>query len=536
MTRKYTTISIETTLSAGISSTATSITVTNAANLMGNVTLAGGNVDQFACAIDPDTGNEEIVFVTAADTGTNILTVIRGNNTGTGTNNISHNAGATIKHVLTGEDLTYFETETLKQVNKTDIAAKGDLFAGTANDTYGILTVGTNERRLVADSAQTTGLKYVADTTNYAIAAKGDLLAGTAADTLQAVTVGANGSSLLADSTATPGVAWSLTEVGKNRLINGDVRINERGATTATLTTSAKFAADRFFARRSANSTGAQYEYLTSTSLDAFPNAIRIQRDSGNTATDTLITGQTIESANSIPLQGKAVVFSFWARKGANFSAASDALQVRVYTGTGTDQTGLGSAYTGTATPISGTATLTTSWQRFTFTGTIASTATQIQTVTQYVPVGTAGAADYFDVTGFQLEVGSVATPFALAGGGSRGAELSLCRRYYERWTTGALSRIGNGFAVSGTATRITIYFKVTKRIAPFGTDNLNTEIVRSSTNTSFVLSSYSITSAGVDAITITGNATSASFTTGEFVELRGTNSGSYQGWDSEIE
>jgi hypothetical protein len=51
-------------------------------------------------------------------------------------------------------------------------------------------------------------LKYVADTTNYAVAAKGDLLVGTAADTLAALTVGTDGHTLVADSTETTGLKW----------------------------------------------------------------------------------------------------------------------------------------------------------------------------------------------------------------------------------------------------------------------------------------------------------------------------------------
>jgi hypothetical protein len=42
------------------------------------------------------------------------------------------------------------------------IAAKGDLIVGTANDTPGILTVGTDGHTLVADSTETTGLKWAA--------------------------------------------------------------------------------------------------------------------------------------------------------------------------------------------------------------------------------------------------------------------------------------------------------------------------------------------------------------------------------------
>ncbi len=76
--------------------------------LMGGISLAAGNVDIFTVAIDADTVNEEIVFVTqvAGDT----LTISRGQaGTGNaGVSGLSHTAGATIKHVLTSSDLIFF--------------------------------------------------------------------------------------------------------------------------------------------------------------------------------------------------------------------------------------------------------------------------------------------------------------------------------------------------------------------------------------------------------------------------------------------
>lgn len=107
MTRRYSTTSVQTTLAVGISSTATSMTVTagTAAGLLSTVVLAGGNVDQFAVAIEHDTSNEEIVWITAVSTDT--FTIVRGR---AGTSNVAHSAGASIKHVLTGEDLTYLTT------------------------------------------------------------------------------------------------------------------------------------------------------------------------------------------------------------------------------------------------------------------------------------------------------------------------------------------------------------------------------------------------------------------------------------------
>jgi hypothetical protein len=95
----------------------------------------------------------------------------------------------------------------------TTWAAKGDLIAGTANDTAGILTVGTNDFVLTADSGQTTGMKWAAAgsgamATDVLWDAKGDLAAGTGANTGTKVTVGTNGKILMADSNATNGVSW----------------------------------------------------------------------------------------------------------------------------------------------------------------------------------------------------------------------------------------------------------------------------------------------------------------------------------------
>ena len=103
---------------------------------------------------------------------------------------------------------------TLTNTVATEFDAKGDLVVGTGADTFDKLTAGTNETRLVAASGETTGLKYVADTTNYAIAAKGDLLVGTAADTLAALTVGTNGHILVADSAEATGLKWAAPAGG----------------------------------------------------------------------------------------------------------------------------------------------------------------------------------------------------------------------------------------------------------------------------------------------------------------------------------
>lgn len=102
-TRVYSSISQDTTLATAINSSATSITVAagTGASLLGGITLTAG--DQFTIAVDVDTINEEIMFVTAR-TG-DILTVTRGQ---AGSSAVTHSAGATIQHVLSSNDLNWF--------------------------------------------------------------------------------------------------------------------------------------------------------------------------------------------------------------------------------------------------------------------------------------------------------------------------------------------------------------------------------------------------------------------------------------------
>ena len=107
MARLFSSISVETTLASNISNSATSLTVASGTGsaLLGGVTINSG--DQFTLALDPDTQNEEIVFATAATSDTFTITRARA-----GTSAVAHTAGATVKHVLTGDDLTWFESNT----------------------------------------------------------------------------------------------------------------------------------------------------------------------------------------------------------------------------------------------------------------------------------------------------------------------------------------------------------------------------------------------------------------------------------------
>ena len=107
MTSKFSSTSVATTLQNAITTTgATSMVVSTGTGtaLMGGVTLDSGNVDVFTVAIDVDTINEEVVFITNQTSDT--MTIVRGQ---AGTSAVTHTAGASVKHVLTSYDLTNFE-------------------------------------------------------------------------------------------------------------------------------------------------------------------------------------------------------------------------------------------------------------------------------------------------------------------------------------------------------------------------------------------------------------------------------------------
>lgn len=162
MTRKFSTTSVATTLNAGINSSATSIVVASGtgAALMGGVTLAAGNVDSFGIALDVDTQNEEIVWVTQVSGDT--LTVVRAQ---AGTSAIAHTAGASVKHVFTGNDATFFTTGTATAdaaVPKSTVTSKGDLIVGTASGVVARQAVGADGYVLTADSTLTNGVKWSA--------------------------------------------------------------------------------------------------------------------------------------------------------------------------------------------------------------------------------------------------------------------------------------------------------------------------------------------------------------------------------------
>jgi hypothetical protein len=103
-TRKYSSRAQQTTLTSGITSGDTTMTVGSGANLMGGKTPAVG--ETYTVVIDPDTALEEIVDVSNYASG-NTLTIARGID---GSTAVAHSAGAIVRHMVIGRDLSEANT------------------------------------------------------------------------------------------------------------------------------------------------------------------------------------------------------------------------------------------------------------------------------------------------------------------------------------------------------------------------------------------------------------------------------------------
>jgi hypothetical protein len=339
----------------------------------------------------------------------------------------------------------------------TAIEALGDSIDGSLVDLKG----GTTGQVLSKTSGTDMDFTWVTTDDanaiqNSIVDAKGDLISATANDTPARLAVGANGETLVADSSATTGLRWTATPNATNPVINSSFDIWQRGtsvALPASTSIANSYTADRFQMPNGANQACTVSRQATgdTTNLPNIQYCGRFQRNSGQTGTSQMNPSYNLETADSIPFAGKQITFSFYARAGANFSQASNALGVIVVTGTGTDQN-LQFGYAGQTQVINTSATLTTTWQRFTFTtaAALSSSTTQLGFYFPWIPTGTAGAADFFEITGIMINVGTTALPYRRNAGTIQG-ELSACMRYYYR--LGVDSNAYNAFGIAAGAT-----------------------------------------------------------------------------------
>jgi hypothetical protein len=276
----------------------------------------------------------------------------------------------------------------------------------------------------------------------------------------------------------------------KNRIINGDCRIAQRG--TGAFTVSGSYAVDRFF---TGNTSDASFSVQQDSSAPVgFINSIKFTTTTADgtlTTTQRAFVNQNIEGFNVADLgwgtaNAKTVTLSFWVRSsltgtfgGSLVNATSNRSYPFTYTisvadtweqksvtiagdtsGTWATDNGIGVRLffgLGVGPDRSGTAG---AW-----------VGSDLQSVTGAVSViGTLNATWY--ITGVQLEVGSVATPFERR---PYGTELMLCQRYYYRITNTTNAITLAGFTSSTTAAALFNQFPVSMRVAPSALEQTGT-------------------------------------------------------------
>ena len=253
------------------------------------------------------------------------------------------------------------------------------------------------------------------------------------------------------------GGAVSPYVAGKNKIINGDFGIWQRGTSFAGIN-GGVYTADRW--AHGQDGTGSiTYSQQTFTPGTA-PVAgyegtyfLRTTVTATGTATYTQVE-QRLEDARLFA--GQTATVSFWAKAD---SARSNILAVVQSFGTG------GSSGVVVATP---TINYTTSWQRFSFTFSVPSVAGKTIGSGSYLSIGIRSplaSGSVVDIWGVQIETGSVATPFTTATGTLSG-ELAACQRYYPVIPAGSVL-MGYAYATNGAILNYTL--PVTPRVAPTG-------------------------------------------------------------------
>ena len=246
----------------------------------------------------------------------------------------------------------------------------------------------------------------------------------------------------------------------KNRLINGDMSISQRGTSFTNVGSGSPptYTLDRWVGFRGGYA--ANLDISQQTGFNGFQNCLRMQRTSGTSSTQGMQLNQIIETNNCFDLAGQSVTISVTMRAGANYSGGAVTFGVQTSTSNNDSSANLANGNF-TAGSFTTNATITTTATTYTVTGTIPSNARTVAIQFYWVPTGTAGANDFIEITGFQLEKGNVATSFDVL---PYGTELMLCQRYglriEQQQNTG-------GVSANGTTTNVRFVFPVTMRATP---------------------------------------------------------------------
>ena len=216
----------------------------------------------------------------------------------------------------------------------------------------------------------------------------------------------------------------SLTAAGKNKIINGDFGVWQRGTSFASAADSTYFA-DRFITNWSAGgatNTFSRQTFTPGTAPVSGYEGTYFARcaATGATGTTQIGLGQRIEDVRTFA--GQTGTFSFWA-KGDSARTLSYYIQQNFGSG--------GSATVNASGTIG---SITTSWARYSVTVTLGAMTGKTIGTSSYLQwdiyAASQTGAPNIDIWGVQLELGNTATTFTTATGTIQG-ELAACQRYF---------------------------------------------------------------------------------------------------------
>jgi hypothetical protein len=312
-------------------------------------------------------------------------------------------------------------------------------------------------------------------TANSPLTVKGDLFGYS---TTQArVPVGNDGETLVADSSTTTGLRYGANfAAGKNKIINGDFRINQRSFSSITAT-------DYTFDRWRCGIAG---DGTTTTTAQTFTlGAAPVAGYEGTNFVQVATTGQTNSTVQSNVQQrlesvrtfaNETVTISFWAKAASGTpKIAIDLIQ----------NFGTGGSPSSSVETYVGQVTLSTSWARYSVIIAVPSingktlgttSGTDFLQLTLWTSAGSTFNARTgslgiqtatIGIWGVQVEQGSTATAFQTATGTIQG-ELAACQRYLPAIPV-ATGDFAFGQAFSSTKALVTIPYFVQPRVAPTG-------------------------------------------------------------------
>lgn len=335
-------------------------------------------------------------------------------------------------------------------VLKSILTTLGDLLVRDASGPTR-LGVGASGQVLSADPAEPTGLKWVPQVSGGSgipgstIDAKGDLIAGTADDTYSRLAVGANGQVLMANSAQATGLEWSYL-LQSNIFINGGFDNWQRTSDDTGVNTTRTYVADRWAVKTGAGTLA--HVQRSSTVRTGARSKYSCQLDGAITVT-TVDIDQRIEAAMA-GLYKRQVTFSAYVYNGTGTAFTP---KLFVSTPSAADNWTSSTVRNGSGSGENLQSCADSSWTLVTWTADISSY-TDIDNGVEFrlqIPDGSLVAGDIVRLAEMNLVPGGVATPFV---GRPIALELLLCQRFFLRIKTNSTNPLCFATGTGTTETR----------------------------------------------------------------------------------